>query len=186
VDLLQRPRFETTVVMRSSADPGAITTAARAVLRAVAPDVPPRFRTFAQIYAASLGARQFNLTLVAVFAATALLLAVAGIYGVMAYSVTQRRREIGVRVALGASPSQVFRIILGQGLFTTAVGVTVGVIAAVALTRTLEALLFDVKPTDPLTFAAVVALLVGVATLACYVPARRATHADPMDALRQE
>jgi putative ABC transport system permease protein len=186
VDLLQRPRFETTVVMRSSADPGAITTAARAVLRAVAPDVPPRFRTFAQIYAASLGARQFNLTLVAVFAATALLLAVAGIYGVMAYSVTQRRREIGVRVALGASPSQVFRIILGQGLFTTAVGVTVGVVAAVALTRTLEALLFDVKPTDPLTFAAVITLLVGVATLACYAPARRATHADPMEALRQE
>jgi putative ABC transport system permease protein len=186
VDLLQRPRFETTVVMRSNADPRAITSAARGVLKAVAPDVPPRFRTFAQIYAASLGARQFNLTLVAVFAATALLLAVAGIYGVMAYSVTQRRREIGVRVALGASPSQVFRIILGQGLFTTAVGVTVGVIAAAGLTRTLEALLFDVKPTDPLTFAVVIALLVGVATLACYMPARRATHADPMEALRQE
>jgi putative ABC transport system permease protein len=186
VNLRQRPRFATTVVMRSSADPRAITTGARDVLKAVAPDVPPRFRTFTQIYAASLGARQFNLTLVGVFAATALLLAVAGIYGVMAYSVTQRRREIGVRVALGATPGRVFRTILGQGLFTTAVGVTIGVLAALGLTRTLETLLFDVKPTDPATFAGVVAILVGVAVLACYVPARRATRADPMDALRQE
>jgi ABC-type antimicrobial peptide transport system permease subunit len=155
-------------------------------LKEVAPDVPLRFRTFTQIYAASLGARQFNLTLVSVFAATALILAVAGIYGVMAYTVTQRRREIGVRVALGASPGQVFRIILGQGLFTTAIGVAVGVVGALGLTRTLETLLFDVKPTDPPTFAAVVALLVGVAALACYMPARRATRADPVDALRQE
>ena len=186
VNLMQRPRFATTVVMRSSADPRAITTAARGVLKAVAPDVPPRFRTFTQIYASSLGARQFNLTLVAVFAVTALVLAVAGIYGVMAYSVTQRRREIGVRVALGASPRQVFRIILGQGLVTTVIGVVVGVVAALGLTRTLETLLFDVKPTDPLTFAAVAAVLAAVATLACYLPARRATLADPMEALRQE
>ncbi len=186
VNLIQRPRFETTIVMRSSADPRAITAAARRVLKDVAPDVPPRFRTFTQIYAASLGARQFNLTLVSVFAATALILAVAGIYGVMAYTVTQRRREIGVRVALGASPGQVFRIILGQGLSTTTLGVAVGVVAALGLTRTLETLLFDIKPTDPLTFAAVIALLVGVATLACYLPARRATRADPMEAVRQE
>jgi predicted permease len=186
VDLMQRPRFYTTVVMRSTADPRAIITAARAVLKDVAPDVPPRFRTFAQIYAASLGARRFNLTLVGVFAATALLLAVAGIYGVMAYSVTRRRREIGVRVALGATPGQVFRIIIGQGLFTTAIGVIMGVLAALGLTRTLETMLFDIKPTDPLTFAGVVAILVGVAMLACYMPARRATHADPVEALRQE
>jgi ABC-type antimicrobial peptide transport system permease subunit len=183
---MQRPRFATTVVMRSSADLRAVTSGARGVLKAVAPDVPPRFRTFTQIYAASLGARQFNLTLVGVFAATALLLAVAGIYGVMAYSVTQRRREIGVRVALGATPGRVFGIILGQGLFTTATGITIGVVAALGLTRTLETLLFDVKSTDPMTFAGVVALLVGVAMLACYVPARRATRADPMEALRQE
>ena len=124
--------------------------------------------------------------MVTVFAATALLLAVAGIYGVMAYSVSQRRQEIGVRVALGASPGKVFRLILGQGLFTTAVGVTVGVVAALGLTRILATLLFDVKPTDLLTFAAVVAVVVGVATLACYMPARRATNADPMEALRQE
>jgi putative ABC transport system permease protein len=186
VNLMQRPRFSVTVVMRSSADPQAITTAARGVLREAAPDVPPRFRTFAQIYSASLGARHFNLTLVAVFAGTALALAVAGIYGVMTYSVTQRRKEIGVRVALGASPGQVFRIILGQGLITTAIGVTIGIIAALGLTRTMESLLFGVRPTDPVTFGAVIAVLAGVATLACYLPARRATDADPMEALRQE
>ncbi|HEY6357070.1 MAG TPA: FtsX-like permease family protein, partial [Vicinamibacterales bacterium] len=186
VNLMQRPRFETTVVMRTSADPSAVTAAARGVLKTVAPDVPPRFRTFTQIYAASLGARQFNLTLVAVFAVTALILAVAGIYGVMAYTVTQRRREIGVRVALGATPGQVFRLILGHGLSTTTLGVALGLVAALGLTRTLETLLFEITPSDPLAFAAVIALLVGVATLACYLPARRATRADPMEALRQE
>ena len=186
VNLLQRPRFSVTVVMRSSADPRGITPAARSVLREVAPDVPPRFRTFAQIYSASLGARRFNLTLVAVFAGTALLLAVAGIYGVMTYSVTQRRKEIGVRVALGATPGQVFRIILGQGLMTTAAGAVVGIVGALGLTRTIESLLFEVRPSDPVTFAAVIAVLAAVATLACYLPARRATDADPMEALRQE
>ena len=186
VNLLQRPRFSLTVVMRSSGDLRAVTAAARGALKDIAPDVPPRFRTFAQIYSASLGTRRFNLTLVSVFAATALLLAVAGIYGVMTYSVTERRREIGVRVALGASPGQVLRIILGQGLMTTAIGVAVGTLAALGLTRTLESLLFGVTPTDPVVFAGVIALLAMVATLACYLPARRATHADPMEALRQE
>jgi putative ABC transport system permease protein len=186
VNLLQRPRFSSTVVMRSNADPRVTIAAARAVLKNVAPDVPPRFRTFEQIYSASLGERYFNLTLVGVFAGTALVLAVAGIYGVMTYSATQRRREMGVRIALGASPGQVFRIILGQGLTTAGIGVTAGVIAALGLTRSLESLLFDVTPTDPLTFAAVVVALVAVAALACYLPARRATQADPMEALRQE
>jgi predicted permease len=186
VDLMQRPRAWATVVIRTNADPRGITSAARDLLRQVAPDVPPRFRTFAQIYSASLGARHFNLTLVAVFAGTALLLALAGIYGVMSYSVTQRRKEIGVRVALGASPGQVFRIILGQGLTTTAIGVAIGIVAAIGLTRTIENLLFGVTPTDPITFASVVGVLGLVATLACYLPARRATEADPIEALRQD
>jgi predicted permease len=186
VNLMQRPRFQVTVVMRSSADPRSITSPARAVLRELAPDVPPRFRTFAQIYSASLGSRRFNLTLVAVFAGTALLLAVAGIYGVMSYTVIQRTREIGVRMALGASSRQVFRTILGQGLTTTAIGITVGVVAALGLTRTIQTLLFGVTPTDPVAYAAVAALLAVVATLACWLPARRAMRADPMEALRQE
>lgn len=186
VNLIQRPRFSVTVVMRSDADPSATMAGARAVLKSVAPDVPPRFRTFDQIYAASLGARHFNLTLVGVFAGTAFLLAIAGIYGVMAYSVTQRRKEIGVRVALGASPRQVFHIVIGQGLLTVMGGVMVGVVTAFGLTRTIESLLFGVTPTDPGAFAAVVVLLVAVAALACYLPARRATHTDPIAALRQD
>jgi predicted permease len=186
VNLLQRPRFVTTVVMRSEIDPRGSIDAARKILGEVAPDVPPRFRTFTQIYSAALGPRYFNLTLVTAFAVTALILAVAGIYGVMAYTVTRRRREISVRVALGASPDTVRRMILRQGMTTTMAGVVVGVIGALLLTRTLENLLFGVKPTDPLTFAGSVALLAGVAAMACYVPARRATRADPIEALRQE
>jgi putative ABC transport system permease protein len=172
--------------MRTDADTAAITTAARATLRQVAPDVPPRFRTFAEIYSASLGARRFNLTLVGVFASTALVLAIVGIYGVMMYTVTQRRREIGVRVALGAQRGQVLRVILGEGMATTAVGIALGIAAALALTRTIQSLLFGVAPTDPVTFGLVILLLATVATLASYLPARRATNADPMDALRQE
>ncbi len=186
VNLIQRPPSSATVIMRSAGDTGAITNAARGILREVAPDVPPRFRTFEQIYSASLGARRFNLTLVAVFAGTALVLAVAGIYGVMTYSVTQRRREIGVRVALGAQRGQVLRTILGEGMMTTGVGIIFGVIAAFALMRTIQSLLFGVTPTDPLTFALVVVGLASVALLASYLPAHRATNADPMEALRQE
>jgi ABC-type antimicrobial peptide transport system permease subunit len=104
----------------------------------------------------------------------------------MTYTVSQRWREIGVRVALGATPGQVFRIILGQGLTTTAIGLLVGIVAALGLTRTIESLLFGVTATDPLTFSGVIVVLLGAAALACYMPARRATDADPMEALRQE
>jgi predicted permease len=186
VNLMQRPKFSATVVLRTDAEVGAITTAARAALRQVAPDVPPRFRTFAEIYSASLGARRFNLTLVGVFAGTALVLAIVGIYGVMTYTVTQRRREIGVRLALGAQRGQVLRVILGEGMATTGIGIALGILAALALTRTIQSLLFGVTPTDPLTFTMVVVLLATVAALASYLPARRASDADPMDALRQE
>ncbi len=186
VNLMQRPRFQTTVVMRSSADPRAVTAAARGVLHDIAPSVPPRFRTFGQIYAASLGARRFNLTLIGAFAGTALILAVAGIYGVMAYNITRRRREIGVRIALGASAFDVLRVVLGQGLVTIALGLGAGVLGALALTRGLQSLLFGVTPTDPGAFAAVVLGLGGVAALACYVPARRGTRVNPVEALRQE
>ena len=186
VNLIQRPPESATVVMRASGNASGIPSAARAILRDVAPDVPPRFRTFEQIYSASLGARRFNLTLVAVFAGTALALAIAGIYGVMTYNVTQRRREIGVRVALGAQRGQVLRVILGEGIATTSIGIVLGIVASLALTRTIQSLLFGVTATDPLTFALVVLLLAVVAALASYLPARRATNVDPMEALRQE
>lgn len=184
VNLVQRPRFSTTVVLRSSADLRAVTAAARGVLRDLAPDVPPRLRTFDQIYAASLGSRRFNLILVGAFAGTALILAIGGIYGVMAYNVTRRRREIGVRIALGASSRDVMRAILGQGLATIAIGVGAGTLGAIGLTRGLQAMLFGVTPNDPLTFAAVVILLAGVGSLACWVPARRGIRVDPVEALR--
>ncbi len=186
VNLWQRPRFSTTVVMRSAGDVHGITAAARGVLRDLAPNVPTRFRTFEQIYAASLGARRFNLMLVGAFAGTALILALAGVYGVMAYNVTRRRREIGVRIALGANARDVVRLVLRQGLVTIAIGLAGGVAGALGLTRALESLLFGVTPTDPLAFTAVVLVLAGVASLACYLPASRGTRVNPVEALRQE
>jgi predicted permease len=184
VNLLQRPRFASTVVMRSDADPRAVMAAARGVLRDVAPEVPPRLRTFGQIYQASLGSRRFSLTLLAAFAGTALVLAVGGIYGVLAYGVARRRREIGVRIALGATPRDIVRTIFGQGLAPVAVGAAAGVAGALALTRGLRSMLFGIGPGDPLTYVAVVALLAAVAVAACWLPARRGTRVDPVEALR--
>jgi predicted permease len=186
VNLLQRPRTDITLVMHTEAEPQQVIAAARAILHDEAPDVPPRFRTFEQIYSASLGPRRFNLTLVLVFALTALLLAVAGVYGVVAYGVAQRTREIGVRMALGARSADVSALILRQGLTTTLVGTAVGVAGSFATARTIQSLLFGVQPTDPLTFVAVATALVVVAGLACYIPARRAARVDPMVALRND
>jgi len=186
VNLLQRPRSAITVTMLSDADTPSLVSAARAILQDLNPELPPRFRTFSQVYSASLSSRRFNVILIGFFGITALLLATAGVFGVMAYSVSRRTREIGVRVALGADHSAVLRMILGQGLRTISIGVAVGIAASLALTRTLESLLFNVTPTDPLTFAGVTLLLVGTALLACYIPARRAIRVDPIIALRCE
>jgi predicted permease len=186
VNLLQRPRSAFSVVMHTAAEPGQVISAARSVLHAQAPDVPPRFRTFTEIYSASLGPRRFNLTLVLVFAVTALLLAVAGVYGVISYAVTQRTREIGVRMALGARAADVLGLVLRQGLTTTLVGVALGVAGSIGAAHGIRSLLFGVVPTDPVTFVAVAVLLVSIAALACYIPARRATKVDPVTALRYE
>jgi putative ABC transport system permease protein len=115
-----------------------------------------------------------------------LLLATAGVFGVMAYSVSRRTREIGVRIALGAGSGDALRMILGQGLRTISIGVVIGIAGSLALTRTVESQLFGVTATDPLTFGSVTLLLAGTALLACYIPARRATKVDPMVALRSE
>jgi len=124
--------------------------------------------------------------LLTVFAALALIIASVGIYGVMAYSVTQRTREIGVRMALGSTPSRIFRLVVGDGMRMAVFGVIVGVVASVILNRYLASLLFQVGANDPITLAAVSALLVAVALFACYIPARRATRVQVAEVLRQD
>jgi predicted permease len=186
VNLFQRPRAAITLTMLSDADMRSVTSAARGVLQDLNPEIPARFRMFSEVYSASLGARRFNVVLIGFFGITALLLATAGVFGVMAYSVSRRTREIGVRIALGARPGDALTMVLGQGLRTISIGVAIGIAGSLALTRTVESLLFGVTPTDPLTFGSVTLLLVGAALLACYIPARRATRVDPMVALRSE
>ena len=186
VNLFQRPRAAMTLTLQSDADLGSVTPAARAILQELNPEIPARFRTVSQVYSASLGSRRFNVILIGFFGITALLLATAGVYGVMAYSVSRRTREIGVRIALGARSGDALRMILGQGLRTIFIGVAIGITGSLILTRTVESLLFGVTATDPLTFGGVTLLLVGSALLACYIPARRATRVDPMVALRHE
>jgi predicted permease len=186
VNLFQRPRSTITVTMMSDADTGMVTSAARGILQELNPEIPAKFGTLSQLYSASLGSRRFNVILIGFFGIVALLLATAGVFGVMAYSVSRRTREIGVRVALGAGYGDVLRMILSQGLRTVFIGVAIGIAGSLALTRTVESLLFGVTATDPLTFGAVTLLLVVAALLACYIPARRATKVDPLVALRYE
>jgi len=186
VNLFQRPRAAITVTMLSDADTRLVSAAARGILQDVNPEIPAKFRTFSQVYSASLGSRKFNVILVGFFGITALLLATAGVFGVMAYSVSRRTREIGVRVALGAGSGDVLKMVLSQGLRTIFIGVAIGIAGSLALTRAVESLLFGVTATDPVTFGGVTLLLVGAALVACYIPARRATKVDPMVALRYE
>jgi putative ABC transport system permease protein len=142
--------------------------------------------TMEQRLANTTASRRVNTALLGSFAAVALLLALAGIYGVMSYAVTQRRREIGVRMALGAQRSDVVGLIMRSGLRLTLMGVAIGLAGAFVLTRYLSSLLYSVKATDPLTFLGIALTLTGVAMLACWLPARRAAKAHPMVALRCE
>jgi predicted permease len=169
-----------------TARPVALRPAIEAAVRAVDPRVTPRLEPLPAIVSESIAGQRFQATLLSVFAASALALTAIGIFGVVAYGVQQRVREIGVRVALGASVADVIRLIVGRSLAFVSAGATIGVIAAIGLTRFMAGKLYGVTPTDPLTFALAVSVLLGVALLASYIPARRVARIDPVTALRLE
>ena len=175
------------IVVRGAADPALLTTVVRQSIHAIDPDeATSTFRTMGDVVSSSAASDRFNALLLGAFAAIALLLTAAGIFGVLSYLVTQRTREIGLRMALGAHPRDVLRVIVGHGLRLVLLGMAIGIAGALLVTRWMSSVLFDVKPTDPLTFAVVAVVLGAVAFLAAYVPARRAMRVDPMVALRYE
>jgi putative ABC transport system permease protein len=175
------------LAIRTAGDAPAFASTARAAIRAIDSKVPVYdLRTTDELISLSLGSRRFNMYLLACFAAIALILASVGLFGVMAYVVSLRTREIGIRLALGAGPASVLQLILGQGLALTFVGVVLGVAGGFAVTGTMRTLLYAVPPTDVVTFVTVPVLLIAVAFLAIYVPARRAMRVDPLVALRSE
>jgi predicted permease len=180
------PSSSLSVVVRARAGPSGIAPAMREAVRSLDRQLPLNFRTLDQVFSSSLDQRRFSLVIFGVFGCVALLLAAMGIYGVTSYAVAQRTQEIGIRMALGARMIDVLKLVLRNGMSLTLIGAAVGVAGALATTRVMSSLLFGVAPTDLATFAAVVVILVIVALVACYIPARRATKVDPLVALRYE
>jgi putative ABC transport system permease protein len=175
------------LVIRTNGDTSNLVGAVRQIIREVDPDQPvSNVATMAEVLGTEAAQRRMGMIMLAAFAALALLLASLGIYGVLAYFVTQHTNEIGVRQALGATPRNILFLVLRKGMGLTLIGVAIGLAASFALTRLMSSLLFGVTAADPLTFATVPLLLVGVALLACYIPARRARKVDPLVALRYE
>jgi len=175
------------IVIKTSSDPHGFIAAIKKEVQAIDPQQPlANVRTLEEYLTDRSSARRFNLLLLGVFATVALLLGAIGIYGVMAYSVAERTQEIGIRIALGAQRRDVIALVLGQGVKLVGIGITLGLTGAWALTRVLTTLLYEVKPTDPLTFVGVPVLLLAVALLACWLPARQAASVDPLTALRYE
>lgn len=183
----QRDRTDMILVMRTAMDPAAITQAVRAEIRALDAELPAvRLRTMQEIVSAGVAERRFQLTLVLVFAGVALALASLGIFGVVSYTTAQRRGEMGIRLALGATASDLRSLVLRQGLMPVALGLVAGIVGALALGRALAGLLYGVQPSDPVTIAGVAMVLFAVAAVACYIPAVRVSRADPMSALHYE
>ena len=188
VSYLQSPERRLSLVMRTDArDASQLTQAARAEVKAFDPNqIIWRVQTLEQLLGTSVAPRRFNMMLLGIFAAVALVLAAVGLYGVMSYSVSWRTHEIGIRMALGAKRADVLRMVVRQGMMMTLIGVAIGLAGAFALSRVIAGLLYGVSARDPLTFADVSVVLLGVAMLACLIPARRATRVDPIIALRTE
>ncbi len=175
------------VTLRTSLDPQSLTAAARAQVQQLDPQQPIySVNTMEKLRAETIASDRLNLLLLSLFAGLALLLALIGLYGVISCAVTQRTQELGIRLALGAQANDVLRLVIGQGMKLALLGVAIGVVAALLLTRLMHSLLFSVSANDPLTYAVIILLLSVVALLACYIPARRATQVDPMIALRCE
>jgi putative ABC transport system permease protein len=180
-------RNDMTVIVKSSSDPSQMMAAVRRQMSEIDANQPIyNVRTMNEIRAESVGPERLNLTLLGLFAGVALLLAIVGIYGVMSHTVTQRTHEIGIRMAVGAQPRDVFRLVIGQGMMLALIGVAFGLVGALGLTRLMTTMLFGVAPNDPATFASIALVLTGVALAACYLPGRRATKVDPVVSLRYE
>ena len=187
MSLLQSDHRPNHLVVRASTEPSSLVPAIREVVRGLDPDQPvTEAATMTEIVSQALGGPRFAARIFGAFAVVALFLAALGLYGLLAYAVSRRTREIGVRMAVGASPANVRRLVLREGLGLTAAGIVLGLAVAAAAARVLGTLLYEVRPSDPVTFAAVPFLLLGVAALACLLPARRAMRVDPVVALRTD
>jgi ABC-type antimicrobial peptide transport system permease subunit len=174
-----------TVAFRGGTDAASMLSSVKSELRSLDPDLPMYYvRTIEQRLDESLARRRFSMLLLGVFAGVALILATIGIYGVMAYLVNQGTREIGIRMALGATQGNILSLVVRHGMALALSGVTIGLVAAFLLTRLIRSLLFGVQATDPVTFAEIASLLVLVALLASYIPAHRAARVDPLTSLR--
>jgi putative ABC transport system permease protein len=183
----QSPQAGMTVIIKGASDPNQLISSVRGVVKQIDSDQPIyNPRTMNEIRAESVASERLNLTLLSIFAGIALVLAIVGIYGVMSYSVTQRTHEIGIRMAIGARPGDVFRMILGHGMKLALIGIAIGLLGAFILTRFMATMLFGVAPTDATTFTGISLLLIAIALLACYLPGRRATKVEPTISLRYE
>jgi len=181
------PIFSLSMVLRTAGDPHAAASALRAVVRRLDPNQPlVKIRTMEENISISVSAPRFRTVLLGIFAGSALLLAVIGLYGVMTYAVTQRIPEIGIRLTLGAQPRQIVGMVVGEGLRLALAGGLAGIAGALALSRLLSGFLYSTGAADPLTYCAVTLVLLAVGLLASYLPARRATRIDPIAALRHE
>jgi len=187
MSLYQRPAKDLAIFMRGRLDAAAIAVELREQVQAVNPELPVfGAQTLDEALAGTLAARRFSMEIVGLFALTALLLAGMGIYGVISYIVSERTHEIGIRLALGAQRHRILQMILSEGLGLAIAGAAIGLVGAVIVAHLMAGVLYGVRPTDPATFVSVALLLIAVALLACYIPARRAIRVDPLVALRYE